>query len=181
MRNGTQNIVIHYQKNKLITSKQIINQIEQYSDSKNVKGQLVTIYENPTLDEFKDLERSSRQSGGGNVLRCIANAKTQTVYVWDAYNARHVDIRSLLHFPTDFESTPYIIDAYLDVSGGHARMFAWEDIQFYIAAYKNKKSKKLDQYFLQVFGYKWTWLDRYADCSRFIFQQQLDFEDKMFS
>lgn len=104
----------------------------------------------------------------------------QKIYVWDAYNARHVDIRTLLRLPADFDATPNIIDGYLEVSNGKAKMFAWEDIQFYIATYNNKKSKKLDSYFLRVFNYKWTWLDKYADCSRFIFNQQLEFEDVVF-
>lgn len=163
----------------MITSKRILQLVEDYFDSKNVAGQLVTVFENPAKSEFRELERESRKSGGGNILRFIADGNSKKMYVWDAYNARHVDVRKMLNLPPNFEDTPSILDGYLEVSGGSAKMFAWEDIQFYLAMYKNKKSKKLDSYFSKVFMYRWTWMDKYADCSRFIFNQQMDFEDKI--
>lgn len=164
----------------MITSRQILSLSEDYFDSKNVNGQLVTIFENPSASEFRELERDSRKSGGGNVLRCIADAKTQKVYVWDAYNARHVDIRtSVLHLPASYDQSPNTIDAYVEVSGGKAKMFAWEDLQFYLVKYKTQKSAKLDRHFATVFSNRWTWLDRYIDSTRFIMNLQLEFEDKL--
>ena len=147
----------------MITSKFILEKLgEEYFNAKNVSGNLVTVYMNPSVDEFKELEKLSRKSGGTNVLRFVADGKNQKMYVWDAYNARHVDIRSsLLHLPANFDATPHTIDGYLEVSGGKAKMFAWEDIQEYIIM-KNKHNKKLDDYFSKVFfTYKWTWLDKY--------------------
>lgn len=163
----------------MITSKFIINVFEKYFDSKNVAGRLVTIFENPDKSEFKELEQAARKSGGDNILRFIADGKNQKMYVWDAYNARHADVRQVLRLPPDFENSPGVLDGYLDVSTIPVKMFAWEDIQYYIIMYKNKKSKKLNSYFSNLFTYNWSWLDRYADCSKFISNQQKEFEKKV--
>jgi hypothetical protein len=42
----------------VITSKQILNQLEQYSDTKKVSGHSVIIYENPISSDILEISKS---------------------------------------------------------------------------------------------------------------------------
>ena len=74
----------------MITSRQILNQIEQYSDTKNVSGHAVVIYENPTSSDVLEISKSTKSSP--KEVRFIANPDTHKIYIWDAYLAIHRDI-----------------------------------------------------------------------------------------
>lgn len=164
----------------MISSKQILGVSEEYLLTKNFNGKEFVLYLNPSRDEFKEMVRHSRNLGGDNVCRFVADGRTKKMYSCNAFQVRHADIRKLVGLPENFESTPFTIDGYVSVdSSGKAVMFAWEDFQMYIGM-KNKHSKKMNEYFSKVFSYDWKWLDRYAACADYIFHLQLDFEDMLF-
>ena len=158
----------------MITSNQITVLLEKYLDSENVAGRLVTIFENPSSDEFKELKDQSKTSSDKTLLRFIANFKTKKVYVWDAYLANHNDIRLALRFHQDIEITPFIINGFLEIVDSGVSMCSWEDFESYMV-YGKKRSKTFNYYFNTIFSYDWKWLDQYAKCSEFIKSKEVEF------
>jgi hypothetical protein len=160
----------------MITSKQIVSVSEEYLLNKNVNGHELVVYLNPTKSEFQTLYKQGMSFGDPDV-RFVADAKTQRMYACTAYLARHADIRKLVGLSPYSQQTPYAIDGYLHVSGNSVKMYSWEDFQLYLNDMKFKKAKDLNKHFATVLSYRWTWLDKYADCSKYIFQLQMEFED----
>jgi hypothetical protein len=76
----------------LITSKQIINLSEEWFKSiKGAENKQVPVYVNPDSSDLKELNQSVKSSKFHNLIRFIANAKQQKVYVIDGYLAIHGD------------------------------------------------------------------------------------------
>ena len=102
---------------------------EEYYLTKNLKGKEFILYKNPDRSEFQAMLAQSRRLGGDNTLRFVANGRTREMFACNAYQVRHVEIRSMVGLPPQYEATPYTIDGYLSAnSTGKAEMFAWEDL-----------------------------------------------------
>ncbi len=89
----------------MITSKQVIKTLETYSSSKNLIGNLITVYENPTISDFQDMiSQAKKRSQGSNIktIRFIADAKNQKFYVADAYISTHTDMCNVLGLSSSY-------------------------------------------------------------------------------
>ena len=104
------------------------------------------------------LAKKSQKGGSGPFIRIIANAKTQKVYVWDAYDAEHTIGRSLVGLPsTDPAKTPWILYGTCKPRSGKFELFEWD----------SKPSYKDIKFFDDFFSYKWDWLKPYVDTRDF--------------
>jgi hypothetical protein len=87
----------------MITSKQIIKLSEEYLKTVKYKYNNrtvpVKIYENPTSQDFVDLNNDARSGEAKKLemIRFIVDDDTKNIYMWDGYYATHYDIaRSVL-------------------------------------------------------------------------------------
>ena len=79
----------------MITSKQIITILEKYSDSFKMGSNLVKIFENPTVSDFKEI--------GAKEIRFIADSNKKIVYAWDANLSIHYYVALRLKYHSEFE------------------------------------------------------------------------------
>ena len=80
----------------MITSKQIIKFCEEYSARKNISGKDVVVYKNPTVDDLKEIQKTSVLQDMPEV-RFVINNGDNCVYIWDAYLANHDQVYDILH------------------------------------------------------------------------------------
>jgi hypothetical protein len=99
----------------MITSKQLLKQIEQYSDTKNVSGHAVIIFENPTSSDILEISKTTKSSP--KEVRFIADAKTRKVYVWDAYLAIHREILKQINVKYSAMAPPYSMIGEATING----------------------------------------------------------------
>lgn len=107
----------------MITSKYILRLIEDYYALHKVRGKPVTIYENPTSSDLRELYKSSVKE-----VRFLANAETRKLYIWDSYLAIHDDVRKILGLPSSQETTktesPYLVEGYAQIVSGKLKFTA---------------------------------------------------------
>ena len=100
----------------MITSKRIINISEEWIKSVTTYGdKKCEVYENPGSNDVKELYQL------GKLVRYIANAKSQTVFVWSAEFAIHNTIRQSLNLgksgPDSYKTSPFVIEDFGQISG----------------------------------------------------------------
>jgi hypothetical protein len=154
----------------LITSKQIINNLEQYVDARKTSNGYVQIFSNPSKSELNTIVQHSKSSSSSKCLvRFIADAKNKKVYVWDAYLAIHDDGRKILNFSTNIMQTPYLVNGVAWIANGKMLGPSWVSTETVIKDSGSKSNPKermkcLD-YLDQVFSYNWDWLDQHISKS----------------
>jgi hypothetical protein len=136
----------------VITSKLILRICEKYLTRGSFEGIKLEIFENPTSSDFVSLAKAVKEETGRKLLaiRFVADARYQKVYIADAYNSIHQDIRDILKLPP--ADKPGLINGIATVSGNRAIMSELSSI-----CPKEAVSSK------------WTWVNKYiSGCSSMI-------------
>lgn len=176
----------------MITSKQIIKLSEEWF--KNVTGYMgkpVPLFINPNSSDLKELFNSSKGSKFGNLIRFVADAKTQNVYVGDGGLVIHNDIlKSIsLNSSVNFDTLPNIFmgygilkqgKIYFEFNGNSSSngfdpiervtsmLNKLESSMFRITSSSNKNDKLIEmtkrkrEWLLSFFRFNWSFLNRYV-------------------
>jgi hypothetical protein len=164
----------------MITSKQIINQLEQYSDTKNVAGHPVIIYENPTSSDILEISKSTKSSP--KEVRFIADPDTHKIYIWDAYLAIHRDILKQIGLKPSSWEVP-ILFGEATISGTTLIYKYSDSMKMWVEMVTgpvpvsarpqdiNHEPRK-DNWLVKYVNSDWSWADRYINgLSNFMRQQ----------
>jgi hypothetical protein len=150
----------------MITSKQILSYLEDYSTIGKVRGIAFAIYENPTKADFLSLQKEAKdQNKKVENIRYIANAKTKTIYVFNAEFAIHKEAKDILGLPIDPLLAPHILNGEAKLRS--SQMIPESDrsttISKILSNYLNFPDKKVEnaKYLKEVFTYNWDWLYSY--------------------
>lgn len=131
----------------LLKSRKILSLLESYLASGKSQGRYTEIYENPTITDFQDLEKSAKKQKRllGNI-RFIADAKNHKFYVADAYSCVHRDMLKILNLPLNFltEAHPYVKYGEAVLRGNKLYGKSWLSSSF-------RTSQDFD----------WNWIDKY--------------------
>jgi hypothetical protein len=108
----------------MITSKRIIQLVEEwFRDVKN--GNIsASVYVNPGSSDIRELYKRAELANraGFPAIRFIADSRSpQKVYVWDAYYAYHDDVSKVLGFsrPNEhLDEPPFVYDGYGKIVSG---------------------------------------------------------------
>jgi hypothetical protein len=167
----------------MITSNQIITLSEEWVKSVITPGdEKCDVYENPGSTDIKELYQL-----GNNLIRYVADAKSQRVYVWSAMLALHDTVRVSLGLghsgPNAYKDTPYVIEGFGQISGSKIvtvfrkhegtlyhreealqALLDWE--RFIPLDPDNVKEKlRLREYTLStlsaILNYNWSFVDKY--------------------
>ena len=144
----------------MITSQFIIALSEKYSDSVNISGHNVIIFENPNKDDLVEVIKNNQYQE----IRFLAKADTpQTCYIWNAGYSLHYAIRKHLNFPIDNETTPGIVDGEASVLGGVVKNAKIIYLTEFLRAAGNANSygKDARKLLRKMMSYNWSWLDKY--------------------
>ena len=153
----------------LIKARDIVGLSEKYFDARQVRASYVPIYLNPTHSEL--IEACSK---GSKRVRFTANAKNQSVYVWDAIKAIHYDIVQLLG--RDYlDVYPNIIGGLADVQP-RAVMVGWDNFHHVMDVIPSSNRANAVEFLTKVFSYNWSWLDKYFLATDYINKRKLEFE-----
>lgn len=109
----------------MLTSYQISNLLESYSGSGKSQGRYAEVFENPTMTDYLDLDKSARkQKRVLGRIRFIADAKNRKLYIADAYSCVHRDMLKILNLPSGFlsEAHPYVKYGEATLSGNKLKV-----------------------------------------------------------
>lgn len=151
----------------MITSKQIQKLFEDYSKMGNVRGLPVTIYNNPTKSDFLALQKEAKELNKKvDNIRYIADAKTKTIYVFNAEFAIHKEVKGILNLPIDPLKAPYILNGEATLRSGTLVPISERSttISKILSNYLNYPGNKVENsnYLKEVFSYNWDWLYSYV-------------------
>jgi hypothetical protein len=168
----------------MITSKQIIKLSEEYWGAKNVSGTYTIIYDNPTASDLKDLNLTMNTGNSRRVVRFIADRQYKKVYIWDAWNAHHTQMRPVLGFNSDSLSEYPLMDGYAILSSSNKlNIDDWGDFDtdWMVVNRANPKwSREIVPFLKSFFAANWSWLDRYiAGSSSFLNNCKQKFETRL--
>lgn len=136
----------------MITSKQIINIIEKWSNTIKAKNTNIYIYENPTSSDIIELIKNSNYKTSVEI-RFICNSKNQTVYVWDAYLATHFDVASHLNLGS-ITSSSHLLCGMCKVVNGRL-----QSTEIYLV--NGSPSDEKYNLLFSVLEYNWLFVDKY--------------------
>ena len=158
----------------MITSKFILNQIEQYSDTKNIAGHPVIIYENPTSSDIMEISKSIKAPS--KEVRFIADSKTSKVYIWNAYLAIHRDILKQLNLTYSCETFPYILFGEAIINGNKLNFKTSDTLDNWVENAVGPPPRSLqpqqkltwgkdraNQTIVKYFNFNWTFADKYVN------------------
>jgi hypothetical protein len=162
-------------RNKMITSKQIINLSEDWLKRvRGFKNTLVDIYDNPGSSDITNLTKSMVETGNTKKsIRFIADATKKTVYVWDAMLSSHV----FVVMEVSNRNLSQLLCGYGNIINGKIVCESLPDIDSYVSMIKsennrNKRKSKMNLDILQffnsvtrIFESNWNYLDRYISGS----------------
>ena len=183
----------------MITSKYIIELLEDWSKSAKVRGESVDIYENPGSTDIKEILKSVKGKSS-NLVRFIADAKPpQKVYVVAGYYAIHDDMRKALgrgSINSEWKKIPYIIGGEGHIVNGQIILSPPEkysegesidrltDMISFLGQLgpksitNSKDFIDINKPFIEsIFSYDWSFVDKYISG----FKEFLDSEKKEFS
>lgn len=109
----------------MLTSRQITRLLESYSGAGKSQGRYAEVFENPTMTDYLDLDKSARkQKRVLGRIRFIADAKNKKLYIADAYSCVHRDMLKILNLPSDFlsEVHPYVTYGEAILSGNKLKV-----------------------------------------------------------
>ena len=157
---------------------------EEYWGAKNVSGTYTIIYDNPTASDLKDLNLTMNTGNSRRVVRFIANAKDKKVYVWDAWNAHHTQMRPVLGFNSNSLSDYRLMDGYaILTSSNKLTIDDWSDFdtEWMTTNRSNPKwSNDIVPFLKSFLSGSWSWLDRYvAGSSSFLNSCKQKFETRL--
>lgn len=190
----------------MITSNQIIKLSEDWFKSvRGYKNESVSIFVNPDSSDLKELAMSVKESRFNNLIRFVADAKNQKVYVADGGLLIHGNITSGMGYPTRVaaEKLSNMCFGYGTLSNGKITFINRDNDEFKFASRfrsltvaskfislskkSNQVTKMIDVYFKDLlqsynwinnfFTYNWSFVDRYlSGFSSYINQEKLKFE-----
>jgi hypothetical protein len=166
----------------MITSKQILNISDEYFGAKNVAGSYTIIYDNPTTSDLKELNQNINPSNFQKTVRFIADYNTKKVYIWDAFNAHHMQMRPVLGYNSDSLYDNALIDGYANLSGNKLPIDYWGDFDAWMVV--NKANPKwiadIVPFLKRLFTLNWSWLDKYVSgTSLFLNDCKQKFESRL--
>ena len=137
----------------MITSKQILEIAEKWSDTVKIKNVDVPIFENPSSSDIMELIKNSYYKNNVEV-RFICNSKSQIVYVWDAYLATHFDIAGRLNLGS-ITSSSHLLCGMCKVVGGRL-----QSTEIYLV--DGSPSDEKYNLLFSVLNYSWSFVDKYV-------------------
>jgi hypothetical protein len=144
----------------MITSKQIIKLSEEYAAMGKSQGYQVEIYKNPASSDLSALVKFAKEHNRQlRKVRFVADAKTKTVYVADAYLIEHNDIRKIVGLPTyPTRNDSWVLDGIADYVSGKLNLitcsptvgnfsFSWEFVDRYVPGVSVRMKQTQDKNF----------------------------------
>ena len=136
---------------------------EEYFTVGKVKGNLVTIYKNPTSDDIKEIVKTTDKSNRPIQVRFFADWKNKNFYIWDGYIAIHKEI-----FKLNLLSVPYSADftfiGVAEVKNNTLEFLSSDSIKEFINMVllsDTPKKKKIDNWLVKFFKLNWSWSYKY--------------------
>lgn len=152
----------------MVTAQSITRLCEDYFNTKKVFNREVVIYRNPTTSDYKELMRVIKSAGVSDlIVRFIADAKKQSIYIWDARLANHDNISDLVGFSwVQREYEYWVITGDAEINGSRLVVSSWRGLFYYPIKWlytrpEDDYSGNIKKRLFDFFACNWSFVDKY--------------------